>query len=618
MATDMAVKLKKMKANFFNSIIYVSSIALIISIVFPFLAYAANDSANNSNLVLEGISTNLQYPGPTSAVTIMALVKNMGNESSSPTSLTYSIDGIESGETIDSIDTGDEKLIPLPPWVPGTEGTKIITAHLENTPDIQKQLSVIVAENQLSDLIIENIIPNISLPQEGNPLDFTVKVKNQGIAPSGTALAKYYINDTPGQDINIPSLAIGESTNLTFSLTSDQVKVGTMQVKVVADSGNNVSESNETNNELTIPVSVISLLPDLTIASLSWTPETPKIGENVVFTATIKNNGPGVSSSNKLRYSINETNDTAEVLVPALSAGGITQCNFSWIPEKEGNIEIKTVVDPDSIVLESTKSNNTLTKNVAVTKDNTLINERNEADSSSSSSFSSSKEGLLSKEPANNVAAKELVTRNVANGNHIRYEFLENSTCILYIEYDPKRTFLKTTTTVEELKNRSIFVSKNVSGRIYKYVNIWVGDQGGGLPVSFKNGLLGFRVDKSWINDNDINESLITLQWYNNSSWEPLYTEKKGEDNKSIYFKSKTPGYSSFAITENREKINENGAQFGAKLKNTLKNLETAGKKTVNGSANSQALMGAAKILMAISLPMFLIFIGYLVVKKRI
>jgi PGF-pre-PGF domain-containing protein len=609
----MVVKLKKMKANFFNSIIYVSSIALIISVVVPFLAYAADDSTNNSNLVLEGISTNPQYPGPTSAVTIIALVKNMGNESSSPTSLIYSIDGIESSETIDSIDPGDEKLIPLPPWVPGTEGTKIITAHLENTPDVQKQLSVIVAENQLPDLIIENIIPNTSLPQEGRPLDFTVKVKNQGIAPSGAALAKYYINDTPRQDINIPSISIGESTNLTFSLTSDQVKVGTMQVKVVADSGNNVSESNETNNELTIPISVISLLPDLTITSLSWTPETPKIGENVVFTATIKNNGPGASPSNKLRYSINGTNDT-EVLVPALSAGGITQCNFSWTPEKEGNIEVKTVVDPDSVVLENTKSNNTLTKNVTVAKDNILINEGNEAGSSSSSS----KDGLLSREPANNVAAKELVTRNVANGNHIRYAFLENSTCILYIEYDPKRTFLKTTTTVEELKNRSVFVSRNVSERIYKYVNIWVGDQGGGLPVSFKNGLVGFRVDKSWINDNNVNQSLITLQWYNNSSWEPLYTEKVGEDDKSIYFKSETPGYSSFAITENRERTKENGAQFGAKLKNTVKNLEIAGKTTVNGSTNSQALMGAAKILIAISLPVFLIFIGYLVVKKRI
>ena len=83
-------------------------------------------------------------------------------------------------------------------------------------------------------------------------MDFIVRVKNQGIGSSGTALAKYYVNENPGQDINIPSLWEGEIVNVAFSLTPDQVKVGSMQVKVVVDSGNAVSESNEANNELTI------------------------------------------------------------------------------------------------------------------------------------------------------------------------------------------------------------------------------------------------------------------------------------------------------------------------------------------------------------------------------
>ena len=141
-------------------------------------------------------------------------------------------------------------------------------------------------------------------------MDFTVRVKNQGIATSGAALAKYYINEVPGQDINISALSEGESTSVAFSLTPDQVKVGTMQVKVVVDSGNTVSESNETNNELTIPISVKGLLPDLTIESISWSPETPKIGENIAFTATIKNSGSGASPSSKLKYSINGTGGT--------------------------------------------------------------------------------------------------------------------------------------------------------------------------------------------------------------------------------------------------------------------------------------------------------------------
>ena len=148
---------------------------------------------------------------------------------------------------------------------PDKEGTVTITAYLENTPESQISKDVKVVENQLPDLRIENIVPETSTPQEGKSLDFTVRVKNQGIAPSGAALAKYYVNENPGQDINIPSLSEGESTNVAFSLTPDQVKVGSMQVKVVVDSGNTVSESNEANNELTKTITVKALLPDLTI-----------------------------------------------------------------------------------------------------------------------------------------------------------------------------------------------------------------------------------------------------------------------------------------------------------------------------------------------------------------
>jgi PGF-pre-PGF domain-containing protein len=109
-----------------------------------------------------------------------------------------------------------------------------------------------------------------------------------------------------------------------------------------------------------------------------------------------------------------------------------------------------------------------------------------------------------SKESASNVASKELVTRYVTNGEHIRYDFPNNNTCIVYIEYDAERTFQKTTTTVEMLKEKSKFVPILPNGRIYKNVNIWVGDKGGGLPRSLKNGLIKFRVEKSWINDSNV------------------------------------------------------------------------------------------------------------------
>jgi len=259
-------------------------------------------------------------------------------------------------------------------------------------------------------------------------------------------------------------------------------------------------------------------------------------------------------------------------------------------------------------------SNQTITNQTTTNTDTSkLIQSKS---SSSSSSSSSDMGNSFSKEPAKNVASKELATRNIMSGNHIRYDFLQNSTCIMYMEYDAKRTFQKTTTTIEELKSKSIFVPERASGSVYKYVNIWVGDNGGGLPTSLANGVIGFRVEKSWINNNSVNESLITLQWYN-QSWEPLYTKKVGEDNNYSYFTSTAPGFSFFAITCPEEE-NKNNTQIEAKLQGTTKSLVGSGNALNKSENNRQALMGAAKILMAISLPMFLIFIGYLVVKKKI
>jgi clumping factor A len=237
---------------------------------------------------------------------------------------------------------------------------------------------------------------------------------------------------------------------------------------------------------------------------------------------------------------------------------------------------------------------------------------------SSSSSSSSDMRSSFSKEPAKNVASVELATRNIMSGNHIRYDFLQNSTCIMYIEYDAKRTFQKTTTTVEELKSKSNFVPERASGSVYKYVNIWVGDNGGGLPTSLANGVIGFRVEKSWIKNNSVNESLITLQWYN-QSWEPLYTKKVGEDNNYSYFTSKAPGFSCFAITYSGE-ANKNNTQIEAKLHDTTESLVGAGNALNKSENNSKAeeVQGVAEVLMTIALPLFLILVGYLVLKKKI
>ena len=72
-----------------------------------------------------------------------------------------------------------------------------------------------------------------------------------------------------------------------------------------------------------------------------------------------------------------------------------------------------------------------------------------------------------------------------------------SASCITSIEFDPIKTLKKTITTVEMLKDKSVFVSGVPSGKIYKYVNIWVGNYGAGVANYCENGVIEFKVEKS-------------------------------------------------------------------------------------------------------------------------
>ena len=641
----------KIKTDLYNSIISVFSIMLIILGVVPNLVLALDgqlgdgtDSTNDtphSDLIIEKFYTDPTAPTPGSNVIVYASVKNVGNLASNPVYLNLSIGDVSSLYYSDSISPEAEVTFSQAWTAPNSEGIVILKASIDGIDNSQKEIDLLV-ENPRPDLIIQNIVSDPAVPQAGQALNFTFTVVNQGTAPSVEALATYYTtNMISGQDISIPSLVVGASANLSFSLTPDQVKEGQMEVKVVADSGNTLLERNESNNVLTKTLKVKGLPPDLVVEAISLNPATPKVGDNISFIATIKNIGSGTSPASKLKYFINGAGDANNVMlngslpVPALAIGEAKQCTFYWVPTGEGSIVVTALVDPDSVISETDETNNRNTLTATITMESTSNdgggdNSGSSSDSSSDSSSSSSSSSgsssgsgssigsSFSKEPAKNVASKELATRYVMSDTHVRFEFPQGSTCVQYIEFDAKRTFLKTTTTIEELKGKSTFVSDRPSGGIYKYFNTWVGEKSAGNSSSLSNGLIGFRVEKSWFKNNSINPSLITLQRYN-KKWEPLYTEKVEEDNDYIYFKSKTPEFTFFAITYKAE-TNGNGTQIDSNMPK-IGSLAGTGNKNIGSSGkkyNPKDVRDASKKLMAIALPGFLILVGYLMIKKRI
>jgi len=63
-----------------------------------------------------------------------------------------------------------------------------------------------------------------------------------------------------------------------------------------------------------------------------------------------------------------------------------------------------------------------------------------------------------------------------------------------------------------------------------------------------------FKVNKTWISDNNIDEDTVALQRYT-TSWNKLTTTKLSEDTEFVYYEAETLGFSYFAITGEEEVV---------------------------------------------------------------
>lgn len=94
----------------------------------------------------------------------------------------------------------------------------------------------------------------------------------------------------------------------------------------------------------------------------------------------------------------------------------------------------------------------------------------------------------------------------------------------------------------------------NITDLCYAYYNITAENITG---LNITNATIFFKVNRSWIASNDINESSIRMCRYEDGNWTYLLTSKIGEDNESLYFSANTPGFSIFAITGSKDLVLE-------------------------------------------------------------
>jgi len=204
-----------------------------------------------------------------------------------------------------------------------------------------------------------------------------------------------------------------------------------------------------------------------------------------------------------------------------------------------------------SLPVSLTVGNNPINANVTDGVDlrgNYSITVTRKSDGGSSSS-SGGGGGGTSGEDFKNILVSETEREYVNKDSKVSYSFDLEGNIIRYINFTGKTSSGRIAAKIDTLKDTSTLVDHAPPGKVFKNMGIYVGNLGWAGPNNIANPTISFIVHKSWVNENNIGISTITLNRYIDGKWYPLETNLTDEDQNTLYFKSKTPGFSQFAVT---------------------------------------------------------------------
>ncbi|HML26061.1 MAG TPA: PGF-pre-PGF domain-containing protein, partial [Methanomethylovorans sp.] len=161
--------------------------------------------------------------------------------------------------------------------------------------------------------------------------------------------------------------------------------------------------------------------------------------------------------------------------------------------------------------------------------------------------------GAGSVEDYSNVAVKDVDSEYLRMNAYTTYEFSRPGNDIQSISFYSLKNSGEVTSTIEVLNDRSKLASSTPRGLIYKYVNIWVGKAGFATAANIEDARIKFKVNSFWIQQMGVSPSDIRLRRYNGTAWEVLPTTFESNITDYAIFESRTPGFSPFAITAEKE-----------------------------------------------------------------
>ncbi|MGC4770564.1 CARDB domain-containing protein [Micromonospora sp. DT44] len=213
--------------------------------------------APNPDLVVSSLSWSPTSPSEVSAITLSAVVQNIGTAAAAATTVNFSLAGALVGSaTVGALAAGASTTVS---FNAGTRpmGSYAVSAVVDPTNTVVEQNNgnnsltaaspLVVAQAPGPDLQVLSIASNPPNPAVGASVTFTVAVRNRGTTATGATTVTRLVVGGTTLNTNTASIAAGATTtvavNGTWTATS-----GGATITATADATNVVAETNEGNN----------------------------------------------------------------------------------------------------------------------------------------------------------------------------------------------------------------------------------------------------------------------------------------------------------------------------------------------------------------------------------
>ncbi len=196
---------------------------------------------------------------------------------------------------------------------------------------------------------------------------------------------------------------------------------------------------------------------------------------------------------------------------------------------------------------------------------------------SSGSSSGSGGGGMPPSEDFKNIEQREVREMDILARSLSAYVF-RSADPVMVVSFESSVSENGVPVAVEVLKNRSKKIEVDAPGKFYKYFNIFAGMSGFSRKIG--NGVVVYRINNTWLDENDLDPGDIGLY-----KWEGSWVEKKTEivERKQdyTYYASLVGNFSSFAIAGVKKQEVDSGS---------LQNISMPSDESANNTSNTSQM----------------------------